>query len=262
MLRRDVRGRPRLSAAEPGSPRDIRDSVRARVHAAGHHRRALQRRSCGASHLVSSETATCSEHSPGSSGTAARRRTTSARSLRACDPCSTMAARRGRRAYRATTSSSCSTSPAPRYSPCTAARSRPIGVWRRRRSTWCRLHANCRKAGGRTARRCRAETSPTVILLHSPRARWRAGPCCRPHSSRGSRGSTARACRRCSARPRRWKNSGRQYGADLTQAEVRYLVEVEWARSAEDILWRRTRLGLRFPASAVNDLQDAVAQLL
>jgi len=43
---------------------------------------------------------------------------------------------------------------------------------------------------------------------------------------------------------------------------VRYLVQHEWARSAEDILWRRTRLGLEVPGSAVNDLQDAVTQLL
>jgi glycerol-3-phosphate dehydrogenase len=50
--------------------------------------------------------------------------------------------------------------------------------------------------------------------------------------------------------------------ADLSQAEVRYLVNTEWARSAEDILWRRTLLGLGAPASAVHDLQDAVAQLL
>jgi glycerol-3-phosphate dehydrogenase len=55
---------------------------------------------------------------------------------------------------------------------------------------------------------------------------------------------------------------GTVFGIDLTAAEVRYLVEHEWARSAEDILRRRTRLGLAMPASAVNDLQDAVAQLL
>ncbi len=51
-------------------------------------------------------------------------------------------------------------------------------------------------------------------------------------------------------------------GEDLTLAEVRYLVESEWARCADDILRRRTRLGLKFPASAVNQLQDAVTQLL
>jgi glycerol-3-phosphate dehydrogenase len=55
---------------------------------------------------------------------------------------------------------------------------------------------------------------------------------------------------------------GREFGATLTMAEVRYLVEQEWAREADDILRRRTRLGLALPASAVHDLQDAVAQLL
>jgi glycerol-3-phosphate dehydrogenase len=55
---------------------------------------------------------------------------------------------------------------------------------------------------------------------------------------------------------------GRRFGEQLTLAEVRYLVESEWARSAEDILWRRSRLGLTLPASAVHDLQEAVAQLL
>jgi glycerol-3-phosphate dehydrogenase len=55
---------------------------------------------------------------------------------------------------------------------------------------------------------------------------------------------------------------GTRFGEVLTQAEVEYLVRNEWARSAEDILWRRTRLGLALPASAVHDLQDAVAKLL
>ena len=58
------------------------------------------------------------------------------------------------------------------------------------------------------------------------------------------------------------KDLGREFGAGLTEAEVRYLVRHEWARSAEDILWRRTRLGLALPDSAVHDLQDAVAKLL
>jgi glycerol-3-phosphate dehydrogenase len=55
---------------------------------------------------------------------------------------------------------------------------------------------------------------------------------------------------------------GACFGEDLTLAEVQYLVESEWARSAEDILWRRTRLGLGARASAVHQLQDAVSQLL
>lgn len=38
---------------------------------------------------------------------------------------------------------------------------------------------------------------------------------------------------------------GQRFGADLTEAEVRWLVEKEWARTEGDVLWRRTRLGLR-----------------
>jgi len=37
---------------------------------------------------------------------------------------------------------------------------------------------------------------------------------------------------------------GRHFGAGLYEAEVRYLIGVEFARTAEDIIWRRTRLGL------------------
>jgi glycerol-3-phosphate dehydrogenase len=55
---------------------------------------------------------------------------------------------------------------------------------------------------------------------------------------------------------------GRHFGGSLAEAEVRYLVQQEWARSAEDILWRRTRLGLALEPSVVQDLQHAVAQLL
>jgi glycerol-3-phosphate dehydrogenase len=38
---------------------------------------------------------------------------------------------------------------------------------------------------------------------------------------------------------------GEDYGAGLTEREVAYLIEHEWARSAEDVLWRRTKCGLR-----------------
>jgi glycerol-3-phosphate dehydrogenase len=37
---------------------------------------------------------------------------------------------------------------------------------------------------------------------------------------------------------------GRDFACGLTEAEVRYLVENEWARKAEDVLWRRSKLGL------------------
>lgn len=42
---------------------------------------------------------------------------------------------------------------------------------------------------------------------------------------------------------------GRHFGADLYECEVRYLIRAEWARSAADVLWRRSKLGLRLAAS-------------
>jgi glycerol-3-phosphate dehydrogenase len=39
---------------------------------------------------------------------------------------------------------------------------------------------------------------------------------------------------------------GRDFGYGLSEAEVRYLVQREWAHTADDILWRRSKLGLRF----------------
>lgn len=41
---------------------------------------------------------------------------------------------------------------------------------------------------------------------------------------------------------------GQIFGADLSEREVRYLIENEWAKTSDDILWRRTKLGLRFDA--------------
>jgi len=38
---------------------------------------------------------------------------------------------------------------------------------------------------------------------------------------------------------------GQRFGADLTAAEVRYLMREEWAKTSADVLWRRSKLGLR-----------------
>jgi glycerol-3-phosphate dehydrogenase len=38
---------------------------------------------------------------------------------------------------------------------------------------------------------------------------------------------------------------GPRFTGDLTGAEVRYLVEHEWAQTADDVLWRRSKLGLK-----------------
>jgi glycerol-3-phosphate dehydrogenase len=54
---------------------------------------------------------------------------------------------------------------------------------------------------------------------------------------------------------------GTLFCGDLTGAEVRYLVEHEWARSAEDVLWRRSKLGLIATAEERAALDAFVAGL-
>ena len=47
---------------------------------------------------------------------------------------------------------------------------------------------------------------------------------------------------------------GQDFGATLTEAEVRWLMTHEFAQSAEDVLWRRSKLGLRRDAEATTAL--------
>ncbi|APO87750.1 glycerol-3-phosphate dehydrogenase [Marivivens sp. JLT3646] len=47
---------------------------------------------------------------------------------------------------------------------------------------------------------------------------------------------------------------GQHFGATLYEAEVNWLMEHEFAREAEDVLWRRTKLGLRFEDAEVEAL--------
>ena len=52
---------------------------------------------------------------------------------------------------------------------------------------------------------------------------------------------------------------GERFGWDLTEREVRWLMEREWARTAEDVLWRRTKLGLRLDAGEAARLAEWMA---
>ena len=49
---------------------------------------------------------------------------------------------------------------------------------------------------------------------------------------------------------------GHGFGAGLSEAEVHYLIDQEWARSAADIVWRRSKLGLRMTATEIAALDD------
>jgi glycerol-3-phosphate dehydrogenase len=55
-----------------------------------------------------------------------------------------------------------------------------------------------------------------------------------------------------------WEDLGIRFGADLTEAEVRYLTRHEWAESADDVLWRRSKLGLLFS----DQEKDALARFM
>ncbi len=50
------------------------------------------------------------------------------------------------------------------------------------------------------------------------------------------------------------KDLGALFGDDLYTGEVEYLIAHEWAMTAEDILWRRTKCGLRFKAAEIEAL--------
>jgi glycerol-3-phosphate dehydrogenase len=51
---------------------------------------------------------------------------------------------------------------------------------------------------------------------------------------------------------------GARFGADLTAAEVRYLMREEWAETADDVLWRRSKLGLHLS----HDEREALARFM
>ncbi|WP_293267369.1 glycerol-3-phosphate dehydrogenase [Neptunomonas sp.] len=55
---------------------------------------------------------------------------------------------------------------------------------------------------------------------------------------------------------------GENFGAGLYSAEINYLLTYEWALTSEDILWRRTKLGLRLSEAEKNYLTQHLENLL
>ncbi len=53
---------------------------------------------------------------------------------------------------------------------------------------------------------------------------------------------------------------GRHYGADLYDAEIDFLVAHEWAQTAEDILFRRTKLGLHMSPDQIEAVGERFAR--
>ena len=75
----------------------------------------------------------------------------------------------------------------------------------------------------------------------------------------GWRMPTAPAPARCSATRNRRPISASPLAPRLTESEVRYLMANEWACTAEDIVWRRSKLGLRLSADEIAALDDWMA---
>ena len=67
----------------------------------------------------------------------------------------------------------------------------------------------------------------------------------------------------CWAAAQEARDLGRDFGGTLTAREVEWLMRKEYARTAEDVLWRRSKLGLRLTpdeARALDDLDGRAPQ--
>ncbi|MEG3765469.1 glycerol-3-phosphate dehydrogenase [Alteromonas sp. 14N.309.X.WAT.G.H12] len=53
---------------------------------------------------------------------------------------------------------------------------------------------------------------------------------------------------------------GEDFGAELYQSEVDYLIEREWARTLDDVIWRRTKIGLRLSKIQKQTLDAYIAE--
>lgn len=50
------------------------------------------------------------------------------------------------------------------------------------------------------------------------------------------------------------KEMGKSFGSGLTEIEVKWMMDKEWAQTAEDVVWRRSKLGLRLTKRQITTL--------
>lgn len=58
------------------------------------------------------------------------------------------------------------------------------------------------------------------------------------------------------------EDMGHDFGATLTAKEVLWLIHREYARTAEDVVWRRSKLGLRMTPGQIKELDDWMSDQL
>ena len=78
-----------------------------------------------------------------------------------------------------------------------------------------------------------------------------------PHANRLARAYGLR-CERFLGEAQSLDDLGGVLAGNLTKAELRYLVEHEWAQTADDVLWRRSKLGL----TASTEERTAISQFI
>jgi len=94
------------------------------------------------------------------------------------------------------------------------------------------------------------------VFLETVRARW---PFLAPEQAERLTRAYGTRLERVLGDATATEDLGINFGAGLTQREVDYLVHDEWAESADDILWRRTKLGMRVSARQTEELSDYLA---
>ena len=50
------------------------------------------------------------------------------------------------------------------------------------------------------------------------------------------------------------KDMGKKFGSDLTEKEVNWFLENEYVYTVEDLIWRRTKIGLRLSKQEIKAL--------
>jgi glycerol-3-phosphate dehydrogenase len=96
------------------------------------------------------------------------------------------------------------------------------------------------------------ERGDFAAFEQSVRRRW---PFLQDHAARRLARSYGTRVERILGSARSIADLGRDFGGGLTEAELDYLARDEWARTADDVLWRRSKLGLHMSKAQA----DAVA---
>ena len=61
---------------------------------------------------------------------------------------------------------------------------------------------------------------------------------------------------------KRLSDMGEHLGDGVYEAEIRYLVNVEWAMTLEDVVWRRSKVGLHISPATEKKIRKLLKKLL